>query len=164
MASVITPTLTLTSNANTHTPTSAAGPLSVALSLTATDILNIAGHVESKIHTFAGATSHVVLFDGAASTYGNDTETAGTVGAYLYLRNIGTTGDIYIGVGADDDVAKDIDGTNDGASYDDDTQNATRLFTLRPSEFAWMPYDYALKIFGDSSDVATLEYWLFDKA
>lgn len=164
MASVITPTLTLTSNANTHTPTSAAGPLSVALSLTATDILNIAGHVESKIHTFAGATSHVVLFDGAASTYGNDTETAGTVGAYLYLRNIGTTGDIYIGVGADDDVAQDLGAANQEDSFDDNTQNATRLFTLRPSEFAWMPYDYALKIFGDSSDVATLEYWLFDKA
>tara|TARA_R110000822_G_scaffold171970_1_gene311700 strand:+ start:69 stop:560 length:492 start_codon:yes stop_codon:yes gene_type:complete len=161
---VITPTLTLTSNANTHTPADAAGPLSVALSLTATDTLTIAGHVESKIHNFTGAAVEVILFDGATATYGNNTETAGTVGAYLYFRNTGATGDVYIGVGADDDVAQDIDGTNDGASYDDNTANATRLFTLRPGEFAWMPYDYALRIFGDASAAATLEYWLFDKA
>ena len=106
----------------------------------------------------------MILFDGATATYGNNTETAGTVGAYLYFRNTGATGDVYIGVGADDDVAQDIDGTNDGASYDDNTANATRLFTLRPGEFAWMPYDYALRIFGDASAAATLEYWLFDKA
>lgn len=161
---VITPTLTLTSNANTHTPAASAGPLSIALSLTATDELAIAGHVESKIHTFANAASHVILFDGAATTYGGDTETAGTVGAYLYLRNTGTTGDVYIGVGADNDIAQDIGAENQQDLFAADTANATRLFTLRPSEFAWMPYDYALRIFGDSSAAATLEYWLFDKA
>ena len=161
---VITPTLTLTSNANTHTPADAAGPLSVALSLTATDTLTIAGHVESKIHTFAATPVHVILFSGADAIYGGDTETPGTVGAYLYFKNTGTTGDVYIGVGADDDVAQALDVANQEDSFDNDTANATRLFTLRPGEFAWMPYDYALRIFGDASAAATLEYWLFDKA
>ena len=159
---VITPTLTLTSNANTHTPADAAGPLSV--SLTATDTLTIAGHVESKIHNFTGAAVEVILFDGATATYGNNTETAGTVGAYLYFRNTGATGDVYIGVGADNDVAQDLGAANQEDAFGADTVNATRLFTLRPGEFAWMPYDYALRIFGDASAAATLEYWLFDKA
>ena len=159
---VIKPTITLTANANSATTD--AGPLSMALSLSATDSLTIAGHVESKIHAFADATSHVILFDGASSTYGGDTETAGTVGAYLYFNNIGTTGDIYIGVGADNDVAQDLGAANQEDAFGADTANATRLFTLRPGEFAWMPYDYALRIFGDSSAAATLEYWLFDKA
>ena len=162
MSKYIKPTLTLTANANGATTDP--GPLSVALSLSATDTLTIAGHVESRIYNFADATSHAILFDGANALYGGNTETAGTVGAYIYFNNIGTSGDVYIGVGADDDVAQDIDGTNDGASYDDDTANAVRLFTLRPGEFAWMPYDYALRIFGDSSGAASLEYWLFDKA
>jgi hypothetical protein len=162
MSKYIKPTLTLTANA--ATATTDPGPLSMALSLSATDTLTIAGHVESKIHAFADATSHVILFDGAASTYGGDTETAGTVGAYLYFNNIGSTGDVYIGVGADNDVAQDLGAANQEDAFGADTANATRLFTLRPGEFAWMPYDYALRIFGDSSAAATLEYWLFDKA
>ena len=162
MSIYITPTLTLTANASDATTDP--GPLSVALNLSTTDKLTVAGVVDCKQHVFADATSHTILFSGADARYGGNTETAGSVGSYIYFKNIGETGDIYIGVGADDDVARDIDGTNDGASYDDDTANAVRLFTLKPGEFAWMPYDYALRIFGDSSAAATLEYWLFDKA
>ena len=161
MSKYISPTLTITSNSNTATTDP--GPLSIALNLSTTDKLTIAGHVESSIHTFADATSETILFDGANSKYGNNTETPGSVGSWLYMKNIGASGDIYIGVGADDDVARDIDGTNDGASYDDDTANAVRLFTLQPGEFCFFPYDYALRIFGDSSAAATLEYWLFNR-
>jgi len=159
---VIKPTLTLTSNSSSATTD--AGPLSVALSLTATDSLTIAGHVESKIYNFASAASHVILFDGANALYGNDTETAGTVGAYIYFNNVGSSGDVYIGVGADNDVAQDIGAADQEDAFGADTANAIRLFTLRPGEFAWMPYDYAVRIFGDSSAAASLEYWLFDKA
>ena len=52
---IIKPTLTITSNA--ATATTDAGPMSIALSLSTTDSLTIAGHVESKIHNFADATS-----------------------------------------------------------------------------------------------------------
>tara|TARA_R100000655_G_scaffold16736_2_gene36107 strand:- start:219 stop:704 length:486 start_codon:yes stop_codon:yes gene_type:complete len=159
---IIKPTLTITSNA--ATATTDAGPMSIALSLSTTDSLTIAGHVESKIHNFADATSHTILFDGANALYGGDTETAGTVGAYIYFKNIGTTGDVYIGVGADNDVAQDLGAANQEDAFGADTANAIRLFTLRPGEFAWMPYDYAVRIFGDASAAASLEYWLFDKA
>ncbi len=162
MSKYISPTLTITSNANTATTDP--GPLSIALNLSTSDKLTIAGHVESQTYVFANDASHVILFDGALSKYGNNTETAGSVGAWLYMKNVGAANNVFIGVGADDDVAKDIDGTNDGASYDDDTANAVRLFTLQPGEFCFFPYDYALRIIGDSSGAATLEYWLFDKA
>ena len=162
MSKYISPTLTITSNSSSATTDP--GPLSIALNLSTTDKLTITGHVESQTYAFADATSHVILFDGALSKYGGNTETAGSVGSWIYMKNVGASGDIYIGVGADDDAAKDIDGTNDGASYDDDTANAVRLFTLQPGEFCFFPYDYALRIIGDSSAAATLEYWLFDKA
>tara|TARA_Y100001951_G_C11141501_1_gene183949 strand:+ start:54 stop:518 length:465 start_codon:yes stop_codon:yes gene_type:complete len=150
----IKPTITLT--ANKSTATSNPGPLSVSLSLSTTDLLSV-DTVESKIHSFADATSHVRLFDGAA--LGGDTETAGTIGCFLYFKNIGTTGDVYIGVQADDDTAADIGAAN----QPDDFSASTRLFTLKPGEFAWMPYDYALDIVGDASAAATLEYWRFDR-
>jgi hypothetical protein len=162
MSIYITPTLTLTANASDATTDP--GPLSVALNLSTTDKLTVAGVVDCKQHVFAGATSHAILFSGADARYGGDTETAGSVGSYIYFKNVGETGDIYIGVGADNDVAQDLGAANQEDAFGADTANATRLFTLQPGEFAWMPYDYALRIFGDSSAAATLEYWLFDKA
>ncbi len=47
---VIKPTITLTSNASSATTDP--GPLSVALSLSATDSLTISGHVETRIYNF----------------------------------------------------------------------------------------------------------------
>ena len=154
MPNYIKPTITLT--ANKSSATSNPGPLSVSLALSTTDLLSV-DTVESQIVAFADATSHQVLFDGAA--LGGDTETAGSVGCFLYFKNIGTTGDVYIGVQADDDTAADIGAANQVDSF----EATTRLFTLLPGEFAWMPYDYAMDIVGDSSAAATLEYWRFDR-
>ena len=151
---VITPTLTLTSNASTATTN--AGPLSVALSLSATDLLSV-DIVESQIINIPDATSHALLFDGAA--LGGDTETAGTVGCFLYFINSGASGDVYIGVQADNDSAADIGAANQA----DDFSATTRLFTLKPGEFAFMPYDYAMDITYDASAAATLEVWRFDR-
>jgi len=151
---IIKPTLTLT--ANSSSATTDAGPLSVALSLTKTDSLTV-DIVESQIISIADATSHARLFDGAA--LGGDTETAGTVGAFLYFCNAGSSGDIYIGVQADDDSAADIGAANQA----DDFSATTRLFTLKPGEFAFMPYDYAMDITYDASAAATLEVWRFDR-
>lgn len=150
----ITPTLTITANASGHA--TAAGPMSTAISLSVTDLLTV-DIVESQVISIANATSHALLFDGAA--LGGDTETAGTVGCYLYFKNAGSSGDVYIGVQADNDTAADI-----GAANQDDAFAATtRLFTLKPGEFAFMPYDYAMDITYDASAAATLEYMRFDR-
>ena len=154
MSKYITPTLTLTSNASDAS--SIPGPLSVALSLSASDQLTV-DIVESQVVAIADATSHALLFDGAA--LGGDTETAGTVGCFLYFKNAGASGDIYIGVQADNDTAADIGAANQA----DDFSATTRLFTLKPGEFAFMPYDYAMDITYDASAAATLEYWRFDR-
>ena len=151
---IIKPTLTLTANASSATTD--AGPLSVALSLSTTDSLTV-DIVESQIISIANDSSHALLFDGAA--LGGDTETAGTVGAFLYFSNAGASGDIYIGVQADDDTAADIGAANQA----DDFSATTRLFTLKPGEFAFMPYDYAMDITYDASAAATLEVWRFDR-
>ena len=151
---IIKPTLTLTANASSATTD--AGPLSVALSLSTTDSLTV-DIVESQIISIANDSSHALLFDGAA--LGGDTETAGTVVAFLYFSNAGTSGDIYIGVQADDDTAADIGAANQA----DDFSATTRLFTLKPGEFAFMPYDYAMDITYDASAAATLEVWRFDR-
>ena len=58
---VIKPTLTLTSNSSSATTD--AGPLSVALSLSATDSLTV-DTVKSSIIT--PSTTHSILFDGSA--------------------------------------------------------------------------------------------------
>ena len=151
---VIKPTLSLTANANTATTDP--GPLSIALALSVTDSLTV-DLVESQIISIANDSSHGLLFDGAA--LGGDTETAGTVGAFLYFKNTGSSGDIYIGVQDDTDTAADIGGANQV----DDFSATTRLFTLKPGEFAFMPYDYAMDITYDASAAATLEVWRFDR-
>ena len=149
----ITPTLTITANSS---GAAIAGPMSTAISLSVTGALTV-DIVESQVISIANATSHALLFDGAA--LGGDTETAGTVGCYLYFKNAGSSGDVYIGVQADNDTAADI-----GAANQDDTFAATtRLFTLKPGEFAFMPYDYAMDITYDASAAATLEYMRFDR-
>ena len=151
---VIKPTLSLTANANTATTDP--GPLSIALAMSVTDSLTV-DLVESQIISIANDSSHRLLFDGAA--LGGDTETAGTVGAFLYFKNTGSSGDIYIGVQDDTDTAADIGGANQV----DDFSATTRLFTLKPGEFAFMPYDYAMDITYDASAAATLEVWRFDR-
>ena len=151
---VIKPTLSLTANASSATTDP--GPLSIALALSVTDSLTV-DIVESQIIAIADATSHALLFDGAA--LGGDTETAGSVGCFLYFKNAGTTGNIFIGVQADDDTAADIGAANQA----DDFSATTRLFTLLPGEFAFMPYDYAMDITYDASAAATLEVWRFDR-
>mgnify|MGYP001571416765 CR=1 FL=1 len=143
----ITPTLTLTSNASGATTP---GPLSVALSLSATDSLTV-DTVESKTLVFSGAGDHQVLFDGSAK---DDGGTAGTHGGFVYLKNATASDlDIYIGAVADATGASDL------AAADD----AVRLFTLKQGEFAWLPYDYTMDIVTDAEGAATLEYWLFNR-
>ena len=137
---VITPTLTLTANASTAS--SDAGPLSIALSLSATDSLNIT-EVQSKIIDVSG--THALLWD--ASDFAA-TASAGTDGGFIYLKNIHATVNIMIGV------------ANENLSSDDE---ADRLMTLQPGEFAWMPWDCSQDIYVDANGTGTsgLETWVF---
>jgi len=144
---VIKPTLTLVSNASAATTDP--GPLSVALTLSATDSLTV-DEVASGIYTFDDATSHTTIFDG--SSFGAD-GLGGTVGGYIYLKNTSTSATVYIGIVADGGSASDIDASGDAA----------RLFTLKAQEFAWLPYDYTMDVTADSDGAATLEWWRFDR-
>mgnify|MGYP003638728033 FL=1 len=143
----ITPTLTLISNSSSHaTP----GPLSVALSLSATLGLSV-DKVQAKTHVFANAGSEVTIFDGSVE---GTAGVGGAVGGFIYFKNATASDlDIYIGIVADEGSASNLADSGDVA----------RLFTLKQNEFAFFPYDYTMDITADSEGACTLEYWLFDR-
>jgi hypothetical protein len=145
---VIKPTLSLTSNASSATTD--AGPLSIALNLSATDSLTV-DTVKSEIIT--PTTTVSTLFDGSALDAGS--EVAGTNGGFLYMKNTSTSDyDIYIGIEADGASATELQGNAD----------AQRLFTLKQGEFCFFPYDYTMDITVDAENAnATMEYWLFNR-
>ena len=144
----INPTFSLTANASSA---STPGPLSIALSLSATDALDVT-KVESKIldvkgdHTASDGAG--VLWDASDYTASGD---AGTDGAFVYVKNTSTTAGhhIYIGHGS----AAAMQG---GA-------NTTRTMTLQGGKFCWLPWDCTQDIVydanGDYSNV--LETWIF---
>ena len=67
----------------------------------------------------------------------------------------GVTGDIYVGVVAD------ATETNPDMSAAED---ADRMFTLKPQEFAFFPYDHTMNIMIDTgTDGTKLEWWRFDR-
>jgi len=144
---VIKPTLTLTSNASTATTDP--GPLSVALSLSATDSLTVDS---VKAATLTVSTTEETLFDGSAE---GTAGTGGTVGGFIYLKNSSTTTTrlVHIGIVADEGSAADLVQSGDVA----------RLFTLKVGEFAFFPFDYTMDITVDADGAGTLEYWLFDR-
>ena len=140
---VIKPTLTL--KANSSSATTDAGPLSIALSLSATDSLTVT-EVQSKIVDVSG--THANLWDASDFTASGE---AGTDGAFVYIKNTSTTAGhhIYIGHGS----AAAMQG---GA-------NTTRTMTLQGGEFCWLPWDCTQDIVydanGDHSNI--LETWIF---
>ena len=147
---VIKPSLTLTANASTAS--SNAGPLSVALSLSATDSLAVT-KVQSKILDVFGAhasgDSGGILW--AASDYTASGE-AGTDGAFVYIKNITAAGsgrNIMIGAATLENLS--------------DNGEADRLFTLQPQEFAFFPWDCTVDLNFDANGDTTnaLESWVF---
>ena len=170
---VIKPTLTLT--ANSSSATSDAGPLSVALSLSASDSLTV-DTVNSKIVTCS--TSHALLYDGStmgptgaelATEVARSSSVAGT-GGFLYFSNISaasTSNFIYIGLGSDASVTATDIAAGDQIDVYSDTDDASiiRLMTLAPGEFAWMPFDYTYNIFVDANAAdQKLECWHFNRS
>lgn len=155
---VIKPTLTLTANA--ATASAQAGPLSIALSLSANDILTV-DNVTSKIVTFASDGAEKVLWDGSGLS-GTETATETlALGGFCYFKNTHASADVYIGLDHDGGAATNIGAADQGE--DGTATAAIRLFTLKPGEFAWMPFDGTMDIIGDSSAAATLECWYFDR-
>mgnify|MGYP003651136978 FL=1 len=142
----ITPTLSLLSNASTATTP---GPLSVALSLSATKALSV-DEVQSKI--LSVSTTHQLLWD--ASTF-TASGTVGADGAWLYFRNM-------LSENPTPDLLHDIIVSHTGADAAD-AADAHRLFTLQPGEFAFFPWDCTQDIYVDAMETNTnaLECWLF---
>jgi len=152
---VIKPTFTLT--ANTTSATTNPGPLSVALSLSATDLLTV-GSVESQIVTVAysaNSDNATLLIDGSAQAAAF---VSGTNGSFIFMKNTSaasTTNFIQIGMHP---VGIALDDLN--VAGEDQ-----RFFTLKVGEFAFFPYDYTQDIVIDANAASqTLEYWMFHRA
>ena len=144
----ITPTLTITANASSAA--SSAGPISTALSISATTALTVDA-VEAKTLVFTGAGDEQILVDGSAQ---DASQVAGTNGGFIYFKNATASDlDIYIGIVADDGSATDLAASGDAA----------RVFTLKQNEFAFVPFDYTMDIIADAEGAATLEYFLFNR-
>ena len=149
---VIKPTFTLTSNKSSATTNP--GPLSVALSLSANDLLTV-DTVVSEVITVAyssAADTAVLLIDGSAYM---GTGAAGTDGGYVWMKNTTSSGANLIHIGIHPPGLEDIDDNGDDH----------RFMTLKPGEFAFFPFDYTQDISIKASAASqTLEYWLFDRA
>jgi len=145
---VILPTFSLTSNASTASIN--AGPLSIALSLTAEDTLTVDSVTAEVVSV---GTTETTLIDGSAQDAGS--EVAGTNGGFIYMKNVSAGDhDVYIGIEADSASATDL-------SADADTK---RLFTLKQDEFAFFPFDYTMDITVDGEDATCkLEFFLFNR-
>ena len=140
---VIKPTFTLTSNSSKAATD--AGPLSMALSLSATDSLSV-DVVKSQIVDVDESHTKLLSYDDYTAS-----GSAGTDGAWIYIKNITAAGsgrEIMIG------VANEHLGT---------AGEADRLFTLQPQEWAWFPWDCTQDIYEDANgtSVRALEYWVF---
>jgi len=145
----ITPKLTLTSNASGASTDP--GPLSISLALSATFVPEIT-KVESKIVDVSAA--HALLWDASSFVApGGANAEAGTDGAFIYLKNVHASVNIMIGA-----TNADLNPSTDPAS-----PSAVRLFTIKPGEFAWMPWDCTYDIYVDASGTgaAGLETWAF---
>ena len=147
---IITPTLTLSSNASTASTD--AGPLSIALELSATDSLDVT-EAASKIVDITS--THKLIWD--ASDYFTTNANMFIDGGFMYFKNLlvqnpsdATDVNHSICIG---NASENLDGVDE----------ANRLFTLRPGEFAWMPYDFTMDIYADGQETnaSALECWLF---
>ena len=165
MAKYIKTTLTVSSNK--ASATTLPGPLSVALSLTGSESLTV-DNVESQIitpATGAGITP-TLIFDG--STF-DGTETGGTDGCYLYFKNTTSTGSnlVYIGISPARHASNDPTAPGNGGAatgLDGTSAESYRTFTLKPGEFAWLPFDYLGDVYCFANAASQqLEVWRFDR-
>ena len=144
----ISPTLSITANASSATTP---GPLSFALSLSATDSLTVDRVVsETKVIN----TSTVLILSGSSLlAVDSDSGAPGSHGGFLYLRNI-TSSDLDIYVALAPDGTTPVLGSND---------DADRTFTLKQNEFAFLPWDCTGDLIASGEGACTLEYFFFNR-
>lgn len=147
-------------SANKSSATTTPGPLSVALSASASNSLTV-DNVRSEIVTVpdhSGESDEATrIIDGSNYTSG----TAGTHGGYVYMKNISAaSASTYIMIGVE------AEGVADGSLADiSDASDALRLMSLKVGEWAFFPFDYNQDITARASaDGQLLEYWVFDRA
>ena len=147
---IIKPALTLT--ANSSSASTDAGPLSIALSLSATDSLDVK-EVASKLVDIG--TTQVIIWD--ASDYFTTNANMFVDGGFMYFKNT------LVQNAADATDVNHAINIGIANSNFDNVDNANRWFTLRPGEFCWMPWDLTNDIYADGqeSNAAALECWLF---
>ena len=147
---VIKPTLTLT--ANSSAAATDAGPMSIALSLSATDSLDVK-EVGSKLVDIG--TTQVLIWD--ASDYFTTNANMFIDGGFVYFKN-----NLVQNPSDATDVNHAINIGNDASNLDG-VDDVNRWFTLRPGEFCWMPWDLTNDIYADGQEAnaAALECWLF---
>lgn len=161
---VIKPTLTIVSNKSSATLNP--GPLSVGITLAATDTLTV-DTVQSEVYSGTiGTGDPVKILDGSVIT-GTDF-TGGTHGGFVYIKNITASGTDKIHVGivpagnSATPAAPATAATGTGLRNADD--ESFRTFTLLAGEFAYFPWDYLGDIYVQGSAASqSLEYWLFDR-
>ena len=175
---IIKPTFSLTSNA--ETASTDAGPMSIALSLSTTLDATV-DLVEQRLITTSttlnadSSSGPAGLIDGSAlatlsgaDSDGDDNVTAGTVGGYVYMKNMSSTAAelIYIGiVTAGGNQASAVPAASGTTSLDADTHESLRTFTLKAGDFAWFPWDYVGDIHWESATgTPLLEMWIFDRS
>ena len=144
----ISPTLSITANASSATTP---GPLSFALSLSATKALTVDRVVsETKVIN----TSTVLILSGSSLlAVDSDSGAPGSHGGFLYLRNV-TSSDLDIYVALAPDGTTPVLGSND---------DADRSFTLKQDEFAFLPWDCTGDLIASGEGACTLEYFFFNR-
>ena len=166
----ITPTLTITANSSSA---STPGPISTAINISTTTSLTTDCLLAAATMIPANSGAPTKLFDGDALSIagigsgadGNASDTPGTHGCFLYLKNATASGTGLIYVGTTLQGATDPDDFGTGGTALDHADDASlRLFTLKRDEFVWMPWDFLQDIYvGASSPSQSLEYMVFDR-
>ena len=154
---IITPKLTVTSNSSDYSVVAEQGPISVAMSLITSTPITCVG-VESGILTVNIADNATGwLFDGSL---GEDADggVMGVDGSYVFLKNstaLTSANLILVGVVAD---------ATETVTPMETVEDEHRLFSLKPQEFAWFPFDHTMNIMVDTdTDGTKLEWFRFDR-
>ena len=166
----ITPTLTITANSSSATTP---GPISTAINISATTSLTTDCILAAATMVPPNTGAPTKLFDGDALSFagigsgadGNHSDTPGTNGSFLYLKNATASGANLIYVGTTLQGATDPDDMGAGGTALDNADDASlRLFTLKRDEFVWMPWDFLQDVYvGASAASQQLEYMVFDR-
>ena len=166
----ITPTLTITANSSSATTP---GPISTAINISATTSLTTDCILAAATMVPPNSGAPTKLFDGDALSFagigsgadGDHSDTPGTHGSFIYLKNSTSSGANLIYIGTTLQGASAPADMGAGTTALDNADDASfRLFTLKRDEFVWMPWDFLQDIYvGASAASQQLEYMVFDR-